>query len=136
MRQLLLALALALAACGSTKSSAPSPNTPATAPTDSAPAPSASTKQIKITFGPRTDVMDSPSGQLSKAKAALAASDLVAQLKALGYEVDLDGDQMAPGNSVVVTAGADELGRGELRDLEHAGDAASKIVDAAKARKP
>lgn len=111
---LVLSGSLALAACASSSSSAP-PAKPALENAGSGSAPAAA-RAVVIKHGPMTYVMDTPPNQLEKARAALEQSALVAELTADGVAVTYEADPTL-GDTVIIQAGADELGRADLHDL-------------------
>ncbi|MCE9571562.1 MAG: hypothetical protein K8W52_00250 [Deltaproteobacteria bacterium] len=105
---------LALAACGS--SSGPHPTGPVVENTATDHGEVAA-RAVVIKHGPMTYVMDTPRNQLEKARTALDQSGLVAELTAEGIAITFEADP-ALGDTVIVQAGADELGRAELHDLD------------------
>jgi hypothetical protein len=125
-----------IGACGAPSSSGAPPSGPIenaapAAHTDEAPAVA---RAVVIKHGPMTYVMDTPRNQLDKARAALDQSGLVAALVADGVAVTFESDP-ALGDTVIVQAGTDELGRADLHDLDGK-DTPAALLDAIHARFP
>jgi hypothetical protein len=123
---LTLVLTLSLVACG--KNSAKPADRPPVAEKKPEP-PTSAAKAVVIKHGKMTYVMDTPEGQLDKARSQIEGSDLVAKIAALGVTVTYEPDPNLD-DTVVVSAEGKELGRTELRELDGSPD---MLVAAVKA---
>jgi hypothetical protein len=119
MRRVLTALVVAMTLSSLACSRPAAPRGPATEP-KAAP-------KVTIHYGPITWVMDSPSGQMSKARAQIEQTSFVASMTALGVTVEyVEAPELT--DKAAIYDGITELGRADIREMGQDGNESDRLT--------